>query len=311
MPSEMPRRLAATANRPSRRSPRVVAQIAANSPRIPIPAGHQTCRSSNGGSATKTARSPSAMPIKPAARAPETRGKVARSGASARTLTSPPPLDRRGEASCAPATDRGRGRPRRRTARRAPGSRSVRLSARFGLKISGSRFLVDVPVSRAPNKSAAKPTPTAVFRPSRATAIPMNPMVEIWTSLTARRNCQPRMSIAPGEAGEASGDGHCEEVVARDADASIACSFGIEAHGAHLVSERRSVQDHPVRDEGADRDEETHVEPLEHRVPPEHGQMSGLDDVVRYRVRLAARPPCSGAGPRARRGTSRTSRRSS
>ena len=39
-----------------------------------------------------------------------------------------------------------------------------------------------VPNRSAPKRSAATPTPTAVLRPSRATAIPRNPMLEAWTS---------------------------------------------------------------------------------------------------------------------------------
>ena len=55
-----------------------------------------------------------------------------------------------------------------------------------------------------------------------------------------------------GEAGEHARDRHREEVVARDADAAVAGGLGVEADGAHLVAERRAVEDQPVDDERAD-----------------------------------------------------------
>jgi len=55
---------------------------------------------------------------------------------------------------------------------------SVRLLASSGRNTSGSRLRVEVPVLRAPKSSAARKMPTAVLRPSRATAIPMNAIWE-------------------------------------------------------------------------------------------------------------------------------------
>ncbi|OLD99843.1 MAG: hypothetical protein AUG91_05825 [Actinobacteria bacterium 13_1_20CM_4_69_9] len=52
-------------------------------------------------------------------------------------------------------------------------------------------------MSSAPKRSADKPTPTAVLRPSSATAIPMKPIFDTWTSSTPSRNCHPRMSRPP------------------------------------------------------------------------------------------------------------------
>src|SRR6185312_9466455 len=52
---------------------------------------------------------------------------------------------------------------------------SVRWPARLGSIVPDWRPCV-VPYSRAPNRNAARPTPTAVFRPSRATAIPRKPI---------------------------------------------------------------------------------------------------------------------------------------
>ena len=74
----------------------------------------------------------------------------------------------------------------------------VRLPASSGLITSWiAGFLVDVPWSSAPKSSAASGTPIAELRPSSATAMPMKPIWETWMSSTPRRNCQPRMSIAP------------------------------------------------------------------------------------------------------------------
>ena len=51
----------------------------------------------------------------------------------------------------------------------------VRFVASEGSKIVGSRLRCDVPLSSAPNRRAAATVPTAVLRPSSATAIPMKP----------------------------------------------------------------------------------------------------------------------------------------
>ena len=90
-----------------------------------------------------------------------------------------------------------------------------------------------------------------------------------------------------GEAGERAGDRHREEVVPRDVDAAVAGRLGVEADRLDAVAERRPVEDQPVDDEGADRDEEADVEPLEIGVAPEDGKLRAVDDVVRDRhVRL-------------------------
>ena len=74
----------------------------------------------------------------------------------------------------------------------------VRFWASSGAKIAGSRFLVDVPTVSAAKSMADRPTPIAVFRPSRATAIPTKAICdEMRTSFVLIRNCQPRMSSAP------------------------------------------------------------------------------------------------------------------
>ena len=80
--------------------------------------------------------------------------------------------------------------------------------------------------------------------------------LDVWTSPVASRNCQPRMSIAPARPAKRARDRHREEVVARDADAAVARGLRVEADRAHLVAERRAVEDEPVDDERADRDEE-------------------------------------------------------
>jgi hypothetical protein len=49
----------------------------------------------------------------------------------------------------------------------------VRFEASEGSKIVGSRFRCEVPLRSAPNRRAAATVPTAVLRPSSATAMPM------------------------------------------------------------------------------------------------------------------------------------------
>ena len=134
----------------------------------------------------------------------------------------------------------------------------------------------DVPKSRAPNSSAAKKTPTAVFRPSSATAIPRKPTCE--TGMSRRRDAElPAEHVdRAGEAGERARDRHRQEVVLLDVDAAVARRLGVEADRAHLEAERRAVEDDPEDDERADRDEEADVEPLQVRVAPEDRQVRVL-----------------------------------
>ena len=73
----------------------------------------------------------------------------------------------------------------------------VRLTASAGSKTVGSRLRTDVPVTSAPKNRAENRTPTAVLRPSRATAMPRNPIWLMKTSLVATRNCQPSTSSEP------------------------------------------------------------------------------------------------------------------
>ena len=80
---------------------------------------------------------------------------------------------------------------------------NVRLVASSGSKIVGSRLRCDVPLNSAPNNSAATAVPLAVLRPSSATAIPKKPTCEIWMSLVATWNSQPRMSIEPASPAKA------------------------------------------------------------------------------------------------------------
>ena len=138
-----------------------------------------------------------------------------------------------------------------------------------------------------------------VLRPSSATAMPMKPMCDAWMSSTPRRNCQPSMSIAPARPAKSSGDRHREEVVARHGDAAVARRLGVEADGAHLVAERRPVEDDPVDDERRERDEEPDVEALEERVAPEDRQLRPSTTSFEIGPNAAR---CSGAARRGRRG---------
>ena len=49
---------------------------------------------------------------------------------------------------------------------------SVRFVGELGLEDVGSRLRTEVPLSSAPNSSAATAVPIAVLRPSSATAMP-------------------------------------------------------------------------------------------------------------------------------------------
>src|SRR5439155_12239839 len=62
----------------------------------------------------------------------------------------------------------------------SPWMMTARLPPTPGAKMVGSRLRDAVPVCKAAKRSAARPTPTALLRPSRATAIPMKPMFAPW-----------------------------------------------------------------------------------------------------------------------------------
>ena len=167
--------------------------------------------------------------------------------------------------------------PTKRTIR--PWMMIARLDARSGGKYDGSRFRDAVPVSSAAKSSAARPTPTAVLRPSSATAMPMKPTVEAWICVVSRRNSQPTMSSAPARPAKQPGDRHREEVVAGDADAAVARRLGVVADRPHLVSERRAVERDRVDDERRQREEDADVESLEGRIAPEDWELRLLGDV--------------------------------
>ena len=81
-------------------------------------------------------------------------------------------------------------------------------------------------------------------------------------------------------------------------DAAVARRLGVEADRAHLVPERRPVEEQRVDDERGERDEDAGVERLE--APPDRPELGRVEDVVRPRERRLCGP---GAGRRARRGT--------
>ena len=125
---------------------------------------------------------------------------------------------------------------------------TVRGVASSGGKISGSRLRVDVPVCRAAKSSAERPMPTAVLRPRRATAMPMKPIVEV-KSVVSSPELPAQDVEGPGEPGEAPGDRHGENVVARDADPPVPRGLRIVQRPAPRTR-ASSVQEQGVDDEG-------------------------------------------------------------
>ena len=87
------------------------------------------------------------------------------------------------------------------------------------------------------------------------------------------------------EAGERAGDRHRADQVLAHADPAVVRRVGVEADRAHLVAERRPVQEQPEDDERRDRDEEADVQALELLVAPEHRQLRRVGDVLRDRQR--------------------------
>ena len=68
--------------------------------------------------------------------------------------------------------------------------------------------------------------------------------------------------------------------VAADVDAGVARRVGVEADGAHLVAERRAVDQRPEHDRERERDEDPDVEPLQRGAAPEDRQVRAGDDVL-------------------------------
>ena len=205
-----------------------------------------------------------------------------------RRAVTPQPPAARSRASCATSrsTSTSRSAPTNSTTR--PWMISVRLPASCGSKTLGSSWRLEVPTVSAPKRSAAKKTPTGAVAAEQGDRDPEEADVrdeDVRASRcgTASRGCRS----PPARPANAPGDRHREEVVALDVDAAVARRLRVEADRAHLEAERRAVQDRPEDDERAERDEEADVEPLQHRVAPEDGQVHVVDDVVRDRVEAA------------------------
>ena len=79
---------------------------------------------------------------------------------------------------------------------------------------------------------------------------------------------------AAGEAGERARDRHRADQVLAHADAAVVRRVRVEADGAHLVAERRPVEEQPEDDERGDRDEEADVQALQVLVAPEDRQLA-------------------------------------
>src|SRR5215210_2016226 len=85
------------------------------------------------------------------------------------------------------------------------------------------------------------------------------------------------------EAGERAGDRHRANVVDPYLDAPVRGGRRVVADRAHLVAERRAVEDQPEDYERRDGDEEADVEALEVGVAPEDRQLRALGDLARDR----------------------------
>ena len=115
---------------------------------------------------------------------------------------------------------------------------------------------------RAEEERAARPVPSAVLRPSSATAMPEEADVRHGNVGDAEVVEVTEHVEAAGEAGERAGDRHRANEVLLHADTAVRGGFRVEADRAHLVAERRPVENHPEDDERGERDEEPDVEPL-------------------------------------------------
>ena len=165
----------------------------------------------------------------------------------------------------------------------------VRFWPATGRRPPGRGCASTCPAAARRTAAPRRTVPTAVLRPSSATAMPRKPSEPTWMSFVAMRNCQPRTSIAPGQAGEQPAERHDPDVVAPDADAAVARRLRVEADGARLVAARRAVEQTPKRTARGERDEEADVQALQLGVAPEDVQ-AGVRRRRRWRPgRRAAR----------------------
>ena len=87
------------------------------------------------------------------------------------------------------------------------------------------------------------------------------------------------------EPGEPAGDRHRAQVVRAHLDPAVRRRSRVVADRAHLVAERRPVEDEVEDDERRQRDEEADMEPLQLLRAPEDRQLRAVGDVVRDRHR--------------------------
>ena len=118
---------------------------------------------------------------------------------------------------------------------------------------------MDVPVSKAPNRSAARADPDRGVTPKQRDGDANEADVRHLHVEHPEPELPAEDVDAAGEACEAAGDRHREDEVARDADAPVTRRLGIEPDGPHLVSECRPVEDEVEGDEGSDCDEDADV----------------------------------------------------
>ena len=168
----------------------------------------------------------------------------------------------------------------------SPWIRRVRFDASSGWKTSGSRLRVDVPVNSAPNRSAARPRSDRRVPPEQRHRDPGEPDHRRLDVTRGQPELPAEDVDRAREAGERARDRHRQEVVARHVDAAVARGLGVEADRLHPVAERRAVEEDPVHDQRAERDEEPDVETLEQCIAPPDVELRALEDVVGDRDEL-------------------------
>ena len=143
-----------------------------------------------------------------------------------------------------------------------------------------------MPKRSAPKRSAPRPVPTAVLRPSSATAIPRKPTDRHGDVGDAEVVEVAEHVEAAGEPGERAGDRHRANQVLLHADAAVGGRVRVEADGAHLVAERRPVEQQPRRRRARRaRRRSRRASPWSCCIAPEDRQLRAVGDVVRDRHR--------------------------
>src|SRR5918996_1610891 len=294
-----PRAEAPIAHQPSFRCSRVTLQSPAAAPAMATASGTTMLRRVNGGSESQRASTPSAMPRLPIERGSVARRSRAPSSAAAgcwAMLTGRPPPWERAEGERRSQTSLrldAFGPAERHSPPGAPEVHDQELGSDEGDdqrlddqgEVRRQLGVEDLGVELARRRAhvergeeqGSEEDPDGLVPPQERHR-DAGEAVEVDGELGAREAELPAEQVeAARQAGEGARDREREEVVLLHGDAAVGGGVGVEADGANLVPERRSVQEQVIDDQREERDEDARVQGLE--AAPDLRQPRRLEDV--------------------------------